>query len=98
MNDTFKKVYKESGIKDRRDITFQLAYNDKSIVLQRLNHIWGGDAKYDTIKSYPFTMNVDEIIKDVKETIEKSEPIKGSSIGDLMRKNRKDKRREWYVC
>ena len=91
MNDTFKKVYKESGIKDRRDITFQLAYNDKSIVLQRLNHIWGGDAKYETIKSYPFTMNVDEIIKDVKETIAKSEPIKGSSIGDLIRKNRKDK-------
>ena len=98
MNDTFKKVYKESGIKDRRDITFQLAYNDKSIVLQRLVYIWGGDAKYETIKSYPFTMNVDEIIKDVKETIAKSEPIKGSSIGDLMRKNRKDKRREWYVC
>ena len=91
MNDIFEKVYEESGIKDRRDITFQLAYNDKSIVLQRLNHIWGGDAKYDTIKSYPFTMNVDEIIKDVKETIAKSEPIKGSSIGDLMRKNRKDK-------
>ena len=91
MNDTFKKVYKESRIKDRRDITFQLSYNDKSIVLQRLDHIWGGDAKYETIKSYPFTMNVDEIIKDVKETIEKAEPIKGSGIGDLIRKNRKDK-------
>ena len=91
MNDIFEKVYEESGIKDRRDITFQLAYNDKSIVLQRLDHIWGGDAKYDTIKSYPFTMNVDEIIKDAKETIEKSEPIKGSSIGYLIRNNRKDK-------
>ena len=91
MNDTFKKVYKESGIKDWRDITFQLAYNDKSIVMQRLAHIWGGDAKYETIKSYPFTMKVDDILKDVKETIAKSEPIKGSSIGDLMQKNRKDK-------
>ena len=91
MNDIFEKVYEESGIKDRRDITFQLSYNDKSIVLQRLVYIWGGDAKYETIKSYPFTMNVDDIVKDVKETIEKSEPIKGSSIGDLMRKNRKDK-------
>ena len=98
MNDTFKKVYKESGIKDRRDITFQLAYNDKSIVLQRLVYIWGGDAKYETIKSYPSTMNVDDIVKDVKETIAKSEPIKGSILGDLMQKNRKDKRREWYVC
>ena len=91
MNDIFEKVYEESGIKDRRDITFQLAYNDKSIVLQRLNHIWGGDAKYETIKYYPFTMKVDDIVKDVKETIEKSEPIKGSSIGDLIRNNRKDK-------
>lgn len=91
MNDTFKKVYKESGIKDRRDITFQLSYNDKSIVLQRLVYIWGGDAKYETIKSYPFAMNVDEIIKDVKETIAKSEPITGSSIGDLIRNDRKDK-------
>ena len=98
MNDIFEKVYEESGIKDRRDITFQLAYNDKSIVLQRLNHIWGGDAKYETIKSYPSTMNVDDIVKDVKETIAKSEPIKGSILGDLMQKNRKDKRREWYVC
>ena len=91
MNDTFKKVYKESGIKDRRDITFQLAYNDKSIVLQRLNHIWGGDAKYETIKSYPFSMNADDIVNDVKVTISKSEPIKGSRIGDLIRNNRKDK-------
>ena len=98
MNDIFEKVYEESGIKDRRDITFQLAYNDKSIVLQRLDHIWGGDAKYETIKSYPSTMNVDDIVKDVKETIAKSEPIKGSILGDLMQKNRKDKRREWYVC
>ena len=98
MNDIFEKVYEESGIKDRRDITFQLAYNDKSIVLQRLVYIWGGDAKYETIKSYPSTMNVDDIVKDVKETIAKSEPIKGSILGDLMQKNRKDKRREWYVC
>ena len=66
MNDIFEKVYEESGIKDRRDITFQLSYNDKSIVLQRLNHIWGGDSKYDTIKSYPFTMNVDDIVKGKK--------------------------------
>ena len=98
MSDRFKKVYIESGIKNRKDIKFRLAYTGESILLMRLCYIWGGDAKYETIKSYPFTMNVDEIIKDVKETIEKSEPIKGSSIGDLMRKNRKDKRREWYVC
>ena len=97
MNDIFEKVYEESGIKDRRDITFQLSYNDKSIVLQRLVYIWGGDAKYETIKSYPSTMNLDDIVKDVKETIAKSEPIKGSILGGLMQKNRKDKRREWYV-
>ena len=98
MSDRFKKVYIESGIKNRKDIKFRLAYTGESILLMRLDYIWGGDAKYETIKSYPSTMNVDEIVKDVKETIAKSEPIKGSSIGDLMRKNRKDKRREWYVC
>ena len=91
MNDTFKKVYKESGIKNRKDIKFQLDYTGGSILLMRLCYIWGGDAKYETIKAYPSTMNVDDIVKDVKETIAKSEPIKCSSIGDLMRKNRKDK-------
>ena len=98
MSDRFKKVYIESGIKNRKDIKFRLAYTGESILLMRLDYIWGGDAKYETIKSYPSTMNVDDIVKDVKETIAKSEPIKGSILGDLMQKNRKDKRREWYVC
>ena len=80
MSDIFKKVYIESGIKNRKDIKFQLAYTVESILLMRLCCIWGGDAKYETIKSYPFTMNVDDIVKDVKEMIAKYEPITGSHM------------------
>ena len=76
-----------------KDITIESL--EKEGVVQKPSyfdyHIWGGEAKYETIKSYPFTMNVDDIVKDVKETIKKSEPIKGSSIGYLIRNNRKDK-------